>query len=66
MEQAPNIYEQPAVFLSVVDKMIAEHEDPAIKEFLKSLAAINRTFLATVGEPLPAEINLADLANAHE
>lgn len=67
MEKDPNLYEQPSVFLSVVDKMIAEHDDPSIKDFLKSLASMSRTFLETAGQPLPAEIsNLDELANAHE
>lgn len=67
MEQPPNVYEQPAVFLSVVDKMIAEQSDQSVRDFLKSLASMHRTFLETAGQPLPAEISsIEELANAHE
>ncbi|MCX6712895.1 MAG: hypothetical protein NTY66_01670 [Candidatus Vogelbacteria bacterium] len=58
MEQTPKSVEQASAFLEAVDEMIAKHDDPDTKQFLKTLATINQSFIANAGQPAPAELIL--------
>jgi hypothetical protein len=57
MEKLNDTIEHASVFRAAVDKMIADHPDPAIKEFLRSLSSLHETYLQTSNIPgSPAEI----------